>query len=52
MTIFFDNLFNIITIHKEKVYTFGKILFTIGLPAKTLKNGVLFNGHYLPPRSS
>lgn len=35
MTIFFDTLFNIITIQKEKVYIFRQILFTIGWPAKT-----------------
>lgn len=35
MAIFFENLFNIITNHKETVYTFGQFLYIVGLPAKT-----------------
>jgi hypothetical protein len=34
MTIFIENLSNIITYHKETVYTFGQIFYIIWLPAK------------------
>jgi hypothetical protein len=35
MTIFFENLFDIITDQKETVYTFGQIIYIVGLPAIT-----------------
>ncbi len=50
MTIFFENLFNIITERKETVYTFGEICNKFGVPAKK-KNGVLFRGFILPSQA-